>query len=192
MAKKAVADVIDLDVDRPPPAPTDVDRARDGLASISFADDAPQAEPGQPTQPAPEQPLPLARPKRRTKAELEEDVRRLEADLAKAKATQPTTVDMMKPALQLTFAAAGRILTAWRGEHWSLKDDETKLLSEAWAPCVAPFLAQHPETVIWAAAIGVTYSVAYPRLQVDRAKVEALAAAEAEQKGEPDGTGTQA
>jgi len=164
MKPRSVADAIDLDVpsgDTPAPNP---EAASDAIEPLVFTEE--------PAKPAPAIVPLAARPKRRTKAELEAEVSRLQAEIerkqAEAAASAPDLIRAMVNPLMLTFRAAGNIMASWKGEHWKLPDDEAKLLGEAWAPCVGPVLSKHPEAVLWASAIAVTYSVAYPRIQMDR------------------------
>lgn len=161
--------------------PRDADKASAAIESLVFTDKEGKPE---------ESPPPRereAKPKRRTKAELEAEVARLESE-AQARAAHdaanaPNIIEAMEAPLSLTFHAVGGIMSAWKGPHWSFDDKECSLLAKAWAPCIGPLLAKHPEAVVWASAIAVTYSVAYPRIQQD--KTLALAAAKRDGE-EPD------
>ncbi len=146
--------------EQPQPNP---DAASEAIEHLTFTEQAPKA-----TELAP----PPPKPKRRTKAELEAEVARLQGEVTRqqeqAAANAPDVIAAMSAPLALSFKAAGGIMASWKGEHWNLAEQEAKLLGDAWAPVVGPLLAKHPEAVVWAAAIGVTYSVAYPRIQQDK------------------------
>jgi len=162
---KKVADVIDLETG-PPNGDTNPEGAADALGELQFVD---EAKPGAEPQPRPAIDI---KKKRQTKAELEADNARLHAELdaqkQQAAANAPGLIDSMKPALSLTFRAASGIMATWKGPHWRFEDAECTLLADAWAPCVGPMLAAHPEAIVWAAALGVTYSVVAPRVQKER------------------------
>jgi hypothetical protein len=64
--------------------------------------------------------------------------------------------------------AVGKVLAAWRGEHWNLLAAECDQLGKAWAPIVGPAIADKPELALWAGAISMTYAVVYPRLSEDK------------------------
>lgn len=158
-----------IDIEPNAQTPPDPEKAADALADLEFTSGAPEGgtapsvvEPDAPAKPA----------KRRTKAELEADNARLAAEVERQKAAMaanaPSLIEGMKVPLALTFEAASGVMVAWRGEHWKIASDKLKLLADAWAPCVAPLLAKHPEAIVWAAALGVTYSVVYPCIQAER------------------------
>jgi len=141
------------------------EQARDALSGIEFT--------GEPAAPAPPSLVaPPPRPKRRTKAELEAEVTRLEQIQkereAAAAATAPDLIKAMVQPLAVTFKAAGAIMAAWKGDHWNIREEECTMLGEAWSPVVGPLLANHPEAILWASAIAATYAVAYPRIQIDK------------------------
>jgi hypothetical protein len=163
--RESVAGVIDLETGER--APRDPEAATEALESITFTEQPP-TNAATPLQEVADVP----KPKRRTKAELEAEVQRLSVEIEKqrqvAAANAPSLAQAMVNPLAMTFRSAGNIMAAWRGDHWRLDDREVLTLGEAWAPCIAPLLANHPETVLWAAAIGATYSVAYPRLQMEK------------------------
>lgn len=177
--KETVADVIDLEPVGTTP-PRNAEAASESIEQLALGSDA--AEP-----PIENAPPVVIKPKRRTKAELEAEVTRLASELERQRQQQaanaPNLIKAMEQPLSLTFRSAGNIMAAWKGEHWKLQDAECSLLAEAWAPVVGPLLATHPEAVLWASAIGATYSVAYPRIQRDRTE-----AAKAKLRGAVDGT----
>lgn len=85
---------------------------------------------------------------------------------------QPTpaeTAAAMVVPLGMTFRSAFSLVSRFRGEHWKLDDNEAKTLGEAWAPVVAPLLAENPGAILWVAAIGATSEVVGPRLALERA-----------------------
>jgi hypothetical protein len=164
--RESVAGVIDLETGER--APRDPEAATEALEAITFTEQPPTDAPPPLQAEAPQAP----KPKRRTKAELEADVQRLSGEIERqrqvAAANAPSLAQSMVNPLAMTFRSVGNIMAAWRGDHWRLDDKEVLTLGEAWAPCIAPLLANHPETILWAAAIGATYSVAYPRLQMEK------------------------
>lgn len=180
MAKaKNVASVV-LEETEPQETPRNPEAAAEAIGQLTFVEGQDDK------QPTPDTP-PTDRPKpRQTKAELAAKVQQQEAEIARLKeqaaANAPNVIDAMKMPLKLSFNAVGNIMASWKGEHWKLAEQETATLAEAWAPCIAPLLARHPESVMWAAAIGVTYSIAYPRINVDKQKaLEAKNAAEGDE-----------
>jgi len=165
MAKK-VEDVIVLDGGEQPPR--NPEQASDALEQVTFvADDNPPGDTGAPPPPPRD-----VRPKRRTKLELEAENARLVAEVEKARAAvaanAPSLIDGMRRPLSVSFGALFNVLASWRGEHWRQKPEVCDGLAEVWAPCVGPVIAQRPELVMWAAAIGVTYSVVYPSIAKDK------------------------
>jgi hypothetical protein len=155
--------------------PTNPEDASRAIESLTFTDKPPTDAPEALLATAP------VKQKRRTKAELEADVARLTADIerrnAEATANAPDLIAAMKHPLSLSFMSLFNVLATWRGDHWKKTKTEMDMLAEAWAPVAGPLLAKHPQTVLWASAIGVTYSVAYPSLQVEQQmRAAALAA----------------
>jgi hypothetical protein len=159
-----VDDVLEMETPGAAP-PTDPEAAADAIADLTFTDKPEADAPETLTKPAP-------KPKRRTKAELESEVARLTADAERAKAERvaqsPDLIAAMKRPLTLSFTSLFNVIATWRGEPWKRPAAEMEMLGEAWAPCVGPLLANHPNAVLWASAIAVTYSVAYPALQVEQ------------------------
>jgi hypothetical protein len=158
-----VEDVLEKETGTAPPV--DPEAAVDAIADLTFTDT--------PAKDAPDTPKPVSpKLKRRTKAELEAEVARLESEAARVQAERaaqaPDLIAAMKRPLTLSFTSLFNVIATWRGDHWKRPAAEMEMLGEAWAPCVGPLLANHPNAVLWASAIAVTYSVAYPALQVEQ------------------------
>lgn len=164
MARKTQEDITPLgvlgDVADLPPNP---DAAQDALHLPSDDTNAPKASVAEPA----------ARPRRKTKVELEAEVTRLTAEVKaaqeKAQASAPDMLTASRNAMKATLAGGFGMAAMLRGEeHWRLSEREEALLADAWAPCIAMALGRHPEIVVWAGAIGVTYTVIAPRVMVSR------------------------
>lgn len=169
MAKK-VEDVITLDDGEQPPR--NPERASDALEQVTFGAPLSDTEPtiGETDAPAP--PQRDARPKRRTKLELEQENARLVSEVEKARAAiaanAPSVIESMRKPLSMSFGAMFNVMATWRGEHWKQAPETCDTLADVWAPCLGPVLANRPELLMYAAAIGVTYSVVYPSIAKDK------------------------
>lgn len=174
MAKK-VEDVITLDDGEQPPR--NPERASDALEQVAFTSDEPQAPGDAADAPAP--PQRDTRPKRRTKLELEQENARLVGEVEKARAAiaanAPSVIESMRKPLSMSFGAMFNVMATWRGAHWKQAPETCDTLADVWAPCLGPVLANRPELLMYAAAIGVTYSVVYPSIAKDKEIAEQAA-----------------
>jgi hypothetical protein len=174
---RKVATLIDGDMSPPGETPRDPEKAADALGGIEFLDGEgnPTDKPQPPTPATGTAPTPRA-PAKRTKAELQAEVDRLASEVERhqkqAAANAPDIVEAIKTPLRVTFEAAFEAASAFRGEHWKLKEGQAEALAAVWAPVVGPLVASHPELVVWSGAIAVTYGVVVPRVKRDRELVE--------------------
>jgi hypothetical protein len=91
-----------------------------------------------------------------------------------------------KNALRASFSGAFYMAATLREEpHWALSEKEESILAETWAPCIAMALGKHPELILWAAAVGTTYTVIAPRVMQSRARVKLALAQPVDATGGP-------
>jgi len=69
--------------------------------------------------------------------------------------------------LSMIAGVASRIVASRRGKHWNLSDKEQKEIGNAWAPVLAPYMADLAAYIPLAAAAAVTYNVLESRIAVD-------------------------
>lgn len=133
---------------------------------------------------APVEPIPLAdapegeAPKkkrayhgRRTKAQLA-----AEAEVAEGPPpVTPEDLARTAAAFAVTFRAISGGIAKRRGPHWTLTDEETQTLGDAWAAAVAPYLHKVGPAVPWVSAAVITFTVFQPRIEADRKAAELAA-----------------
>lgn len=76
-----------------------------------------------------------------------------------------------------TLAIVGGIAKRVRGDHWELTGDECSQLGSAWAPVLAPHLGGLAAHLPLVAALAVTGSIVWPRIERDM-ELATLASAE--------------
>lgn len=147
-------------------------RARDALKSLPFTMDDPPNSPAKGSTPPGARAGENARSgHKQTKAELEEEVRRLRQQTVALSGERPpeiaATEKQLRPALAGTFGAVFSMVAAARGPHWELPESERAQLADAWAPVLAPFMSSTAEYLPWAVAAGVTYAIVEKRVRRD-------------------------
>lgn len=77
-----------------------------------------------------------------------------------------------------TLRVASGVARRMRGAHWELTDEERKALGDAWGPVLAPYLGNFARHLPLVAAVSLTASVVWPRIERDMelAKLSAAAA----------------
>ncbi len=70
-------------------------------------------------------------------------------------------------ALGRTLGVVSDVGARMRGEHWRLKPEERDALAGAWAPILAPYLVNAGAWLPWVAALSVTGSIVWPRVERD-------------------------
>lgn len=82
-------------------------------------------------------------------------------------ATPAQVLTMVRSSLDATIALGGKLLAAYRGDHWDIPQEEREVLRDAWVPILAEYAPQLGKALPWMGALSTTAMVVLPRLGRD-------------------------
>jgi hypothetical protein len=148
--------------------------AAPGLNADTLVLDEPRkrGRPRSSTTAAPAKPAPAKK-----KAELAEEVARLESELQaeRARRNDGHLTELAQSIEMASYLLFGMAAEA-RGPHWAMPEPEAKQLGQAGAVALAPYADKMAKQLPWAVFIGVFAKAIYSRVQIDKALVAQLRA----------------
>lgn len=108
------------------------------------------------------EPRPRRKYRKRTKK-----AERLEPEEPTRLPPDPQDLAAVSGALALGFRLVADLVARRRGAHWTISPEEARGLGDAWAAALAPYLSAVAGALPWALALGTTYAVVAPRLELD-------------------------